>query len=340
MSRLLLAAALLAGLLALGPPHILRAQTAPPDTIFGSVTVDGANAAAGTPVSALAMGETCDSEPYGGTLYSITLDPAKGACWQPFAQIRFLVAGRYADQTIRPQQLVGTRQRLDLTVGTTPTGLAPAAAAVPAGSTAIALTTASGLRAVGLQQSDLAGYTPAGEDTSSDGTAVAQYAGFWGNTNPDIPHLTVVDVVRYEFSVSAASDWLQITAPSLQQDPSNSNIRTLPPQGLGDEEVEVYYQHTTADGTPFDDYQFAFRRGVVTVVLDVADPLGTGSLARVKALAQIIDARLLAALAAQPTPAATGSPVPAPTVAPSGGSAGGCGRRGGPGYRLPSGKCA
>ncbi|HZQ36785.1 MAG TPA: hypothetical protein VFD32_12690 [Dehalococcoidia bacterium] len=88
-----------------------------PDTIFGTLTIDGRNAPAGTMITAMAGAEPCDTQPYNGATYSLTLDPNKGACWQPLAQIRFLVGDRFANESIRPPNLVASRRQVDLTVG-------------------------------------------------------------------------------------------------------------------------------------------------------------------------------------------------------------------------------
>src|SRR5579885_488066 len=117
MPRVLLIAVLVIGLAAFGTLRAGAAAGDASDTIVGTITVDGHNAPAGTIVSVMSLGETCDTQVYSGTVYGLTIDPTQGACWQPASQLRFLVGDRFADQVIRPPQLACTQLHLDLTVG-------------------------------------------------------------------------------------------------------------------------------------------------------------------------------------------------------------------------------
>jgi len=306
----------------------------PPDTIFGSLTIDGQNAPAGTLVKAMSMGEICDSQPYSGSIYTVSLNPSMGACWQPFGQIRFLVNGRFANQTIRPPTLVASQVEVDLTVGSgpTPSSASPSATSAPPAANVNTLTTSSSLKALALQQGDLPGYVLNSEDTTNSGGSLASYLGAWGDSNPSSTHLSVINILRVESSISMASGIVQGWLGTVQSDPGNSNVQMLPPQGIGDEEDEIYYQFQGSSGTVYDDYLIVFRRGTVTVIVDVADVLGTGTLARAVALARVIDGRVSGAVATTPTS-------PQPIAVPSGSGSGGCGSRGGLGIRGANGKC-
>src|SRR5690348_5156559 len=117
MPRVLLIAVLVVGLIGFSAHQASADVGDSPDTIVGTITIDGHNAPAGTFVSVMSLGQTCDTEAYSGTQFSLTLDPTQGACWQPTSQLRFLVGDRFADQVIRPPLMDCTQLHLDLTVG-------------------------------------------------------------------------------------------------------------------------------------------------------------------------------------------------------------------------------
>jgi hypothetical protein len=85
--------------------------------VFGSITIDGANAPAGTVVTALSGSTACDSASYTGSSYQIQLVAAVQACWLPPHVIQFRVAGRLAHETLHTPANAGVSVEINLTVG-------------------------------------------------------------------------------------------------------------------------------------------------------------------------------------------------------------------------------
>jgi hypothetical protein len=104
----------LVGVLGHGDVSRAAAQAAPPFRVYGSVTIDGADAPPGTRIEAIVNGAACGSDRLIGSKYVIDVETANTRDWcaTPGAEVSFRIGGVPARQTTMYE--VGAFARLDL----------------------------------------------------------------------------------------------------------------------------------------------------------------------------------------------------------------------------------
>jgi hypothetical protein len=177
--------------------------------------------------------------------------------------------------------------------------------------------TLQALRAAALQQGDLPGYTFNQESMSNP--PLVGFTQFWLDGSPTSTRLVVADYLVTLPSVSiAAGIPLTVSEDLARRDATNTNVRSLGAQGVGDDSSAVSYVSRLPSGTLVDWYAITFRRGSAIVTVDKTDAVGTGSLTSVVQLARIIDGRLTGSRTAGPVVALAQAPASGHLFATSG----------------------
>lgn len=167
---------------------------------------------------------------------------------------------------------------------------------------AATITTAGGLKSVGLTAADLPGFTFRSENVNDLRSFVASYSSDF--VAPSSPTYGIIQQLAADTSASSAAGGPGILAQGFASDSKNTSYQSLGARGVGDEDAAATWIYTGDTRIFFE----AFRRGNVVVTVISLSNVGSGSIDYVVSLARIIDARITGR-----TPTATTStPITAP----------------------------
>jgi hypothetical protein len=200
-------------------------------------------------------------------------------------------AGYQAATTIPPGQgawVMGSQIALAGSGPTAPVASAPApVASAPAPAAVVPIiTTAAGLKSVGLTVADLPGFTFVSEEVNSQTGFVASYQS--GFANSGVSTFGILQELIADTSASAAAPGPAAILRDWSTDSSTSNYQSLGVQGVGDDDASATLVFEGNSRV----YLEVFRRGNVVVSIYSLSRLGAGSLGQVVALARIVDARI------------------------------------------------
>lgn len=109
-----------------GVTGVQAQQTPPVARVYGSISINGANASNGATVTALVGATLCGTAAndglYDGSRYFVDVDSSIPACIAAGAVLSFQVNGQRANETARVPSVPGGAVQLNLTVGGTQTG--------------------------------------------------------------------------------------------------------------------------------------------------------------------------------------------------------------------------